>query len=880
MFEHAIASERWDEEPGIDPAHASTLIARHLDTRASSALLLGAAGRGKSHVLGRLAERIDRSTFVRVSPADADLPLSGIATFASAFDGGLSRRLTFDPTTSDWSDVGTRRMAAGMIDQLASVPSPPAVVLVDDIDRMDALSLSIIGIALPRLDHIGVRLVASASVVPAGFERLSTFALSHLGAEDAERIAAASGAEDEMTRRILLSYCGDVPQVIERVVGALDHEQRLGHQPVTLPPRFAARYGRAPAVSEAEEKTLASIALAAEFPIDALARAAGEEATTDDLIDRGILRAEGGRVRIADPLLRSAVLQRVSPAESRHRRAALVALLDGSDPSLAAWHWSFLTCSEDSVTELLRGAAAAVRQRRLRLAVEMAERAYGLGPTTSRCADRAQRRLVEALLAADEMGLAARYGRWAFERSPEPTTRLSSMMALTAAAIVLGTHLHQPEVEALTILHGDAHPVQAAIMNAVLAAGQAERDDVTAARARTAVARGLRAGERVSSLLDDIDGLIDALAGRESAPRVTTGRELPEALLIRARIATVREDPHGARHLIAVAQQRAAALGRGCESLALIASVRNEISSGEIGLSISAVEHWARRRPWSLPTSSTVLLADAWRRYGEGDLDGALGALARALEYAQSEGKGMYRAQAFSLRGAVHLVRDDPQAALADLRSVSVLARELADPLQLRYHANYVQACLLTGNLRQAQRVVEELSAYEAQRPSAWSRLVLDRTRAMLAGDAAADRLAAHVERLDGARLLGTFEGARSLLALAEAQAAVGRAREAHWTASHAATVFDSLGAAAWAAHLRRDPRLQPQPEQASAFAGLTDQEREIVALVADGLRNREIAARLFLAMRTVELRLTSIYRAVGVHSRSEMMAMLGREAA
>ncbi len=38
----------------------------------------------------------------------------------------------------------------------------------------------------------------------------------------------------------------------------------------------------------------------------------------------------------------------------------------------------------------------------------------------------------------------------------------------------------------------------------------------------------------------------------------------------------------------------------------------------------------------------------------------------------------------------------------------------------------------------------------------------------------------------------------------------------------------------------------------------LTPQERDVAALVGQGLRNRDIAAALFVSLRTVELRLTA----------------------
>ena len=57
----------------------------------------------------------------------------------------------------------------------------------------------------------------------------------------------------------------------------------------------------------------------------------------------------------------------------------------------------------------------------------------------------------------------------------------------------------------------------------------------------------------------------------------------------------------------------------------------------------------------------------------------------------------------------------------------------------------------------------------------------------------------------------------------------------------------------------------------------LTPTESEIAGLVADGLRNREIAARMFVSESTVEAHLTRTYRKLGLRNRAELSRRVER---
>lgn len=56
-----------------------------------------------------------------------------------------------------------------------------------------------------------------------------------------------------------------------------------------------------------------------------------------------------------------------------------------------------------------------------------------------------------------------------------------------------------------------------------------------------------------------------------------------------------------------------------------------------------------------------------------------------------------------------------------------------------------------------------------------------------------------------------------------------------------------------------------------SGWASLTPTERDVVRLVAEGLANNEIAARLFISRRTVQTHLTHVYAKLGISSRVQL---------
>ncbi len=138
----------------------------------------------------------------------------------------------------------------------------------------------------------------------------------------------------------------------------------------------------------------------------------------------------------------------------------------------------------------------------------------------------------------------------------------------------------------------------------------------------------------------------------------------------------------------------------------------------------------------------------------------------------------------------------------------------------------------------------------------------LTEARALLATGASA-RLAAQIDTdLAGLMILmGDAPGATALLRAAELYAA----REDLWPLQSRVR--------RWLEHVGEIPlRLE-----AEALAELTVAERRVAVLALDGLSNRQIAERLLVSVKAVEGHLSKIYRKLGVTTRGELAAMVGR---
>jgi len=71
--------------------------------------------------------------------------------------------------------------------------------------------------------------------------------------------------------------------------------------------------------------------------------------------------------------------------------------------------------------------------------------------------------------------------------------------------------------------------------------------------------------------------------------------------------------------------------------------------------------------------------------------------------------------------------------------------------------------------------------------------------------------------------------------------------------------------------------RIRRGPEQPDELKGLTEQERRILALVAEGLTNRQIAQRMFLSEKTIKNYVSSLLAKLGLERRTQAAVLAAK---
>ncbi|MFD7629722.1 LuxR C-terminal-related transcriptional regulator [Streptomyces sp. NPDC059851] len=235
-------------------------------------------------------------------------------------------------------------------------------------------------------------------------------------------------------------------------------------------------------------------------------------------------------------------------------------------------------------------------------------------------------------------------------------------------------------------------------------------------------------------------------------------------------------------------------------------------------------------------------------------------------------------------RGRHQLATGRHHAALTDFMHCGKLMRDWdMDRSGLApWRVGVAEASLALGNRDQAEhRAREQLAEPAGPRVRGMALRVLAGARPLVERPALLDRAVALLQD-EG----DSHELARALTDLGTAYEQLGDAAQGKTCTRRAWRIAEGCGARGLSHRLQPETHGAPQsaPSQPgpgaapspvrprpSAVSALTDAERRVAALAAHGYTNREISAKLFITVSTVEQHLTRVYRKINITRRQDL---------
>ena len=263
-----------------------------------------------------------------------------------------------------------------------------------------------------------------------------------------------------------------------------------------------------------------------------------------------------------------------------------------------------------------------------------------------------------------------------------------------------------------------------------------------------------------------------------------------------------------------------------------------------------------------------------------GDPGSAAALAAEAAASSEANGLKWERLGALRVAGVAALLAGDPQQAVTSLGAVwEHTQREgVDDPGAFSVAGDLAEALAETGQFEAAAEVIARLAGLAAAQQHPWGLATADRAAAVAALAGGYDETAA--AQLAGAaaayRALGLgWDAARALLILGRAQRRAKKRAAARQCLEQARAGFEALGCPGWAQAAAAEAD-RVSGRRAAPGGGLTPGEQRVAELVAGGLSNKEVAARLYLSVATVDTHLRGVYAKLGVRSRAQLAGRLG----
>ena len=889
-----------------ESAHLTELVEGARHGAASSVVVLGEPGIGKSALLEHLVARAGDALVLRTQGLEVEAPLAFAALhrllrpvmrLRDDLPTPQSRALRVAFGEEEGPGVEPFLVALATLSHLTTAAEEGTVLcVVDDAHWLDPASADALLFAARRLGADRVALVFAArdgdrSFRPDGIPRLE---LAGLGPDAAQALLddrLGEGSAEEVLVRLVAETHGN-PLALLELPAELSEDQIRGISP--LPPHlhlttrvertFLDRCAGLP-----DDVRLVLLLCAADDTGErAVVRRAADLLDADEpaleaAVRSGLLTADADSVQVRHPLVRSALYQAATGEQRRRVHRALADALVGiGDPDREAWHRAAATDGPDPAVVAALDRAGARAERR--------------GGYVAACA--AYERAA-ALTSDDAVGAALTYAAarnaWACGDAARSRALLSATGPVTDPLLRSDLARLRGRIEVNTGSAIDAHRIFVEAANAVNGVDPVRGLEMAVAAA-VMQSYGADSGSRldlehVHPVADErprtrcLEGLLDAMtsaAGHDWSAAVLALDaacdigdlvEDPDVLANLANAALQLGDDAASRHYYGVVLSRAREGGAVMSVLyALHRLCFSQLLAGDwVGVRSSADEAHALaasigQQALTAPPLAWLALLAAFQDRDDYDdllrqLDDVvgrhpLGILTDPVHDLTRWARATHAAATGDTAGALHhLVR----IRLPVIARMAGLAR--------------IDAAVRAGEPEVVRAWVDELADLAEPTGRAWALATLAHGRAVIAAPDEADdlfRLA-----LDHhARAGRPVDEARTRLAFGEWLRRSQHRVEARQHLRRALDAFEDVRAVALAARASQELRAsgeKARKRDPSTLVKLTPMELKVAQLVSSGLSNKDVAAQCWVSPRTVAFHLRNVFAKAGVTSRGEL---------
>jgi DNA-binding CsgD family transcriptional regulator len=886
--------------------------------RSRVAVLRGEAGVGKSALLGYLSTRVEGWCVARAAGVESEMELAyaGLHQLCAPLLDHLGRlpgpqRDALATVFGLSSGAAPDRFLVGLatLTLLAEVAEQqPLACIVDDGQWLDQASAQVLGFVARRLLAERIAVVCAARPGPDGdvLAGLPEIPVSGLADGDARALLLASipGPIDAaVCDQIVMESHGNPLALLELprtwdVAGFAGGFGLPGGQPVTG--RIEQSYVRRLRLLPADTQLL--VLTAAAEPLGdrlLLHRAAGtlgiDPSAAAPAQDAGLLDI-GGRVEFAHPLVRSAAYRSAAPSDRyRAHRALADATMAETDPDRRAWHRARATSEPDEevAAELERSAGRAQARGGVAAAAAFLQRSAEL---TADPARRARRALAAAQASAQAGAFETAAGLLAMAEGGPPDERLGADVDLLRGQIAFASGAASDAVSLLLRAARRFEPIDLDL------ARETYLDACQAAQIAGHLAHGVTLDEvcraardlpppphppRPADLLLDgltrlvIDGPAAAAPVLRRATSAFAAPEVPVAQRLRwgwmTPMAGASLWDYGGYSLV----EGPVKLAREVGALDRLPMLLNQVADaavwrGDLTAAASLIaeaDAVCEVTGARVPPYAALMLAAYRGREAE-----AVQLIKATVERATAAGQGAVVTWA-------HWAAMRLYNGLGRYPDVLAAARQISEnePAHTRVRplTELVEAAARVGDLDLARDAHRRLAEWTRVGGTSWGQGIEARCRALITDGQAAEPLyQAAIEHYRGTQLRPSL--ARARLLYGEWLRREGRRLDARDQLRSAHHQFEESGMEAYAERARRELLATGEKTRRRSLdtrEELTPQEAQIVRLAADGHTNAEIAAQLFLSVRTVEWHLRKVFTKLGVSSRRELRTALAQQA-